>query len=107
MAQKNFQGYIVSVIVHHEIYKGATLEQIPLWNNLFSDFVILPYTLNIDTESLKIFKELKRRRKSIQLQDLIIAATTRSLKVPLATINEKHFNHIEGLDLITPSSFII
>jgi predicted nucleic acid-binding protein len=41
-------------------------------------------------------------RKSIEFQDLIIAATAISFNNPLATINKKHFDNIEGLDLITP-----
>ncbi len=36
----------------------------------------------------------------------MIAATALHFKYKLATINEKHFQDIDGLDLITPSSFI-
>jgi tRNA(fMet)-specific endonuclease VapC len=104
LTQEDFQGFIVSVIVHREIYKGATIEQVPLWDNLVEDFIILPYALTVDTVSL-IFKRLKKNRKSVELEDLIIAATSKSSNVPLATINERHFNAIEGLHLITPSSF--
>jgi tRNA(fMet)-specific endonuclease VapC len=105
LTQEDFQGFIVSVIVHHEIHKGAAIEQGPLLDNLVEDFIILPYMLIVDTVSLKIFKELKKNRKSVELEDLIIAATSKSSNVPLATINERHFNAIEGLHLITPSSF--
>lgn len=104
LTQEDFQGFIVSVIVHREIYKGAAIEQGPLLDNLVEDFIILPYALTVDTVSL-IFKELKKNRKSVELEDLIIAATSKSSNVPLATINERHFNAIEGLHLITPSSF--
>jgi len=32
----------------------------------------------------------------------MIAATAKSLKIPLATLNKKHYIDIEGIDLITP-----
>lgn len=59
-------------------------------------------TKDISNQSINIFRQLKTQRKSIEFQDLIIAATALSNKNSLATLNEKHFDNIEGLDLITP-----
>jgi predicted nucleic acid-binding protein len=50
------------------------------------------------------YKQLQKVRKSIEIKDLMIAATSKSLNYPLATINEKHYIHIDGLKLITPGN---
>lgn len=102
LLQRDFQGFIASVIIHYEIFEGATLQQLSYCDNLFEDILIISYTKQINAESLAIRKQLKKIRKSIQLQDLMIAAASKSLNLPLATINEKHYIPIEGLKLITP-----
>ena len=55
--------------------------------------------------SLPVYITLKTRRKSIDFKDLIIAASALNNKIPLATINEKHFYNISSLQLITPLSY--
>jgi tRNA(fMet)-specific endonuclease VapC len=102
LLQKDFHGFVASIIVHFEIYKGVTPQQLTYWNNLFEDILLIPYTQQINNESLLIHAQLKSNRKSIELQDLMIAATAKSLKIPLATLNKKHYIDIEGIDLITP-----
>jgi len=102
LLQKDFHGFVASIIVHFEIYKGVTLPQLSFWNNLFEDILVVPYTQKINQQSLIIHAQLKIIRKSIELQDLMIAATTKSSKIPLATLNKRHYKDIEGLELITP-----
>ena len=77
LLQKDFHGFVASVIVHFEIYKGITPRQLTYWNNLFEDILLIPYTLQINEEGLLIHAQLKTIRKSIELQDLMIAATTK------------------------------
>lgn len=84
-----------------KLYKGATDQQINYWNNIFADIFIIFYTPKINIESLAIYIQLQKVRKSIEIRDLRIAATSKSLNYPLATINEKHYIHIDGLKLIT------
>lgn len=102
LLDKNFQGFAASVIVHFEIYKGASGLQTEYWNNLFEDILIVPYNQSINKIGLSIYQQLKRVRKSIEFRDLAIAATALFSNRPLATINKKHFENIEGLELITP-----
>lgn len=102
LIEGKFQGFLVSVVVHFEIYLDINEVQLNYWNNLFSDFLILPYSQTINNESINIFKQLKRKSITIEFKDLIIAATAKANNYHLATLNKKHFNNIEGLDLITP-----
>ena len=102
LIDKGYEGFIVPITAHFEVYSGATKEQLPFWDNLFSDFIIIPYTEAYNKTALEIFSDLKRKRKSITISDLQIAATAKTLKYPLATINKKHFDVIDNLLLITP-----
>ncbi len=98
-------GFLVPAVAHFEIYNGSTPLQNQYWNNLFFDFMVLPFTADISITAVKIRTQLKAVRKTIEFKDLSIAATALHHNFPLATLNEKHFNNIQGLNLITPSSF--
>ena len=102
LIQSNVSGFYIPVTVEFEIYFGANQQQLIFWNNLFNDFIVLPLTQSINVIAIDIAKDLRKRNKSIDYKDLVIAATAVSIKCPLATINKKHFYNIEGLDLITP-----
>ncbi len=50
----------------------------------------------------RLYRKLKKRDDLISDADLLIAATSIALKIPLATLNVKHFNRLrrEGLELV-------
>jgi predicted nucleic acid-binding protein len=100
-----YSGFIIPAVVHFEIYSGSTPQQKIFWDNLFSDFLIIPFTASISNKAIFILKYLKIMSVTVVFKDLMIAASALSHNFPLATLNEKHFNKIKGLQLITPSSF--
>ena len=100
-----YSGFIISTIVHFEIYSGSTHQQKILGDNLFSDFLIIPFTVAISNKAVSLSKELKVLNANLDFKDLIIAASAVNHNFPLATLNEKHFNRIKGIQLITSSSF--
>ena len=55
--------------------------------------------LSVDT-AVSINSTLKKKRKQIDLADLFIAATAVAHNFPLATMNKKHFDRIDTLQLI-------
>ena len=93
-----YTGFVVPAIAHFEIYNGSTPLQNQYWDNLFSDFIILPFTADVSITAIKIRRQLKVLR-------IAIAASSLHHNFSLATINEKHFQNIKGLHLVTPSSF--
>ncbi len=97
-----FSGYNISVITEYETLLGGNEK---FWKNLFSDFTIITYSSAINSYAIKIQQELKKKRKSIDFRDLIIAATAFRFSLPLATINKKHFEIIDSLKLITPNDY--
>lgn len=102
----NYPGFVVPAIAHFEIYIGCTTEQKKFWDNLFTGFLILPFTTSVSFEAVFIQKYLKTSGVNIEFKDLAIAATAKSYGYPLATLNEKHFINIPGLQLITPPSLL-
>src|SRR5215510_4854657 len=99
----SYPGFALPAIAHFEIYTGCTPQQKIFWDNLFADFLVLPFTTSVSFEAVLIQKFLKSSGINIEFKDLAIAATAKSYGYPLATLNEKHFIHISGLQLITPS----
>ena len=100
-----YTGFLVPAVAHFKIYNGSTPLQNQYWDNLFSDFIILPFTADISITAIKIRRLLKVLRITIEFKDLTIAASSLHHNFSLATINEKHFHNIKGLHLVTPSSF--
>ena len=100
-----YTGFLVPAVAHFKIYNGSTPLQNQYWDNLFSDFIILTFTVYISITAIKIRRQLKVLRVTIEFKDLTIAASSLHHNYSLATINEKHFKNIKGLHLVTPSSF--
>lgn len=93
-------SYAVSVITEFEIWIGSKAEQQSFWEQFFRQLTILPLTSDCIKTALQIHTELKQKRQTIDFPDLLIAATAQSHGLPLATLNEKHFNRISQLQLV-------
>jgi tRNA(fMet)-specific endonuclease VapC len=100
----NYTGFVLPVTAHFEVLAGSNATQYLFWENIFSDLLIVPYQPYINETALCIIKQLEAKRKTIEYKDLLIAATALHYNYRLAVFNEKH---IEGLHLITLSSFKI
>ncbi|RIV19301.1 type II toxin-antitoxin system VapC family toxin [Fibrisoma montanum] len=96
------QGYTysISAVTEFEIYTGAALGQIQFWDTLLQKIQVLPFDKDVARIAVEINSDLKRRRKQIAIPDLFIAATAISNHLPLATLNKKHFERVDGLLVI-------
>lgn len=96
------QGYTfsLSAITKYELYAGATVSQITFWDTILASITILPFDENCVDTVVQINKALKQKRKQIDLADLFIAATAMNNNLPIATLNIKHFERIDGLLLV-------
>ena len=96
--------FAVSSITEYEIYIGSNSEQDKFWNDFFGQLTILAYDSKVNRTAIQIERELKKKRKQIDIPDLMIAATARTYNLKLATLNSKHFEIIDKLELITKKS---
>jgi tRNA(fMet)-specific endonuclease VapC len=96
------QGYqfAISAITKYEIYSGATQDQLNFWNKVLEAIEVIPFDeASVDT-AVNINATLKRKRKQIDLADLFIAATAITHRLSIATLNKKHFDRIDTLNVI-------
>ena len=96
------QGYTfcISAISEYEIYTGTTSGQIEFWDDFLEKTTVLAFDTSTAKVAVELNKELKRKRKLIDIADLFIAATAISNNLPFATLNKKHFDRIDGLSII-------
>ena len=89
------------MITEHEIYSGATTPpQDQYWRNFLERIIVLPFDQSSCQLAVEINNRLKRKSKQIEMADLFIASIAMSNDMPFATLNKKHFDRIDGLNLI-------
>ena len=96
------QGYsfAISAITKYEIYSGATQNQLTFWSTILEAINIIPLDeVSVDTAVI-INSGLKKKRKQIDLADLFIAATAVAHNLSLATLNKKHFDRIDTINIV-------
>ena len=92
--------FCISAITDYEIYSGATQGQWSFWENILKETKVFPFDQAVVKIAVDINNNLKRKRKQIDLADLFIAATAITNDLPLTTLNRKHFDRIDGLNIV-------
>lgn len=100
--QLALQGYEfqISAITEYEVYTGATTAQLPFWDDLLQEVKVISFDKEVVNIAVMINRQLKQKRKQIDLADLFIAATAITHGLPFATLNRKHFDRIDGLNIV-------
>ena len=92
--------YCISAVTDYEIYSGSLPGQLLFWNNFLETTEVLAFDKKAAKIAVELNKELKRKRKLIDTADLFIAATAISHNLSFATLNRKHFIHIDNLLIV-------
>jgi tRNA(fMet)-specific endonuclease VapC len=100
MLVKQDYKFAISAVTKYEIYSGATAPQLDFWDKVFQTIPVLTFDEICVDLAVTINADLKRKRKQIAISDLFIAATAIKHNLPIATSNVRHFDRIEGLELI-------
>jgi len=99
LVRQDYQ-FAISAITKYEIYSGATEQQLEFWDTIMQVITIIPFDEIAVNMAVQINNSLKRKRKQIDIADLFIASTAMANNLPIATLNKKHFNRIDGLEII-------
>ena len=99
---EEYSIFAVSAITEYELYIGNSQEQNIFWNDFFSRIIVLPFDTKTVAQAMNIYKQLKQRNKLIDIPDIMIAATALQNRLPLATLNRKHFERIDELQIVMP-----
>jgi len=97
--EENKNAYI-SIITSFEFLLGRVNED---HKKIVKEFNTLNLNYNIISLAADIYKRLKDKGEMIGTNDILIASTCIENKIPLLTINLKHFKKLEefGLNVIT------
>ncbi len=91
---------LISVITLSEIQQGAANKQELLKiNRILKQFIELPIELGISNKFTDLFNRYVLSH-DCGIADMLVAATCLHYRLPLLTINQKHFKHIQGLQLV-------
>ncbi len=97
LAQSN-HSFFISIMSHAELYSGKSVWQdkklTEALEKVCSGMQVLPLETHISREAGRI-----RAHYAIDLIDAIIAATASFHKLPLVTLNKKHFSTITEIHL--------
>ena len=102
----NEEGLGISIISLAELYEGIYYSTDPMGNeDGLNDFLTGVTVLGIEEEICRIFgKERGRQRKQKRLIgdiDLLIASTCLYYNLPLLTNNRRHYEMVEGLNILS------
>jgi len=93
--------FSISVITAFEIKIGIqTAAQQNDYEIITRNIEFLPVDPDCVEEAAAIYKALKPKNALIELADLLIGATAVSNSLPLATLNQKHFDRIPNITLV-------
>ncbi len=67
---------------------------------LFKNIAVINFDKEQAYIASQIFKDLKKRNVLIEFRDILISSSAIALGIPLATLNQKHFERIEDLILL-------
>ncbi|GHT02928.1 PIN domain nuclease [Bacteroidia bacterium] len=98
---EHYSVFAVSAITEYELYIGNSDDQNEFWDKFFMRITVLPFDTEAVKQSVAIYKQLKLKNKLIEVPDILIAGTVIKNNLHLATLNRKHFERIEKLNLIT------
>ena len=90
----------ISTVSLYELYIGAnSIDKKNDIQLITRDLVVLPFTYPASLKAAEIFHQLKSKNQLIEFRDIFIAATCIIENLPISTLNRKHFERIEGLEI--------
>lgn len=97
---KTYKGLFISTITYYEIGIGNRKSHNDYWEVLSDNLKILPFDKVCADNAITIYLDLLKTNKMIDLADILIGSTAIAHNIPIATLNDKHFNRIKGLEII-------
>lgn len=90
----------VSAVTKFEVWVGNRPDATEFWTALFSTLKTIPFADREAEEAGRIQQNLLKTNRQIGISDVLIGATALIHAFPIATLNTKHFERIDGLTLI-------
>jgi predicted nucleic acid-binding protein len=92
--------YLSSISVF-ELFNGATSDAKKLDIEVVCKEVnILDFNLETAKIASEIYRYLRSQNKLIEFRDILISASALQFTLPIATLNQKHFERIEWIKMV-------
>ena len=90
----------LSTISIFELFNGATSPSKKQdIETLCNGMEIIDFNLNTAKIASEIYRNLRLKNKMIEFRDILISSTAIQYNLPIATLNIKHFERIDNLQL--------
>ena len=89
---------MTSAICYFEYMSGSKNREFD--KLLFENVVVLDFNKNQAYIASEIYQDLKKGNTLIGFRDILIASSAMSEKIPLVTLNKRHFERIKDLILL-------
>ena len=94
-----------STIVEFELFAGSTnAEKRRDIEQILRFCASVPLTSEIAQEAGQLYQLLKRKNQLLEIRDLLIASSAVVHGLTLMTFNTRHFQRVDGLNVLTPPS---
>ncbi len=95
-----YDDLFISSITYYEIGIGNRKSHIDYWELLSENLNVIPLDKDCSKSAIKIYLDLLKMNKMIDLADILIGATAITNNIPIATLNVKHFERIKALEIL-------
>mgnify|MGYP000382359823 CR=1 FL=1 len=92
--------FAISVVTKYELFAGAKPKQIEFWETVLQTISIIPFDEDCVDTAIRVNTLLKKSNKQIEIADLFIASTALSNNLSIATLNKKHFERVDELEIV-------
>ncbi len=90
----------ISTITYYEVGIGNRNSHFDYWNSLCETLSIIPFDKTCTDTAIAVYKDLLKANKMIDFADILFGATALAHKIPIATLNVKHFDRIKSLEIL-------
>lgn len=97
---ENGGKFFISSVTYYEIGIGNRNQHFEYWERLNEYLEVIPFDKKCAVAAVEIYLKLLKSNKMIDLADILIGATALANDIPIATLNRKHFNRIQGLQIL-------
>lgn len=104
-AVRDYACYVTAITVYELLFGVARARKRIGEDALLGLMAILPFDEAAARRAAKLHDALIRRNEDVGVKDVLIAAICLERDIPLLTSNERHFQRVTGLTVITPDSF--
>lgn len=94
------EGYelLTSSICYFEYMAGSSNKEFD--KLLFDNIEVVALDKEQADVASDIFKDLKKKNMLIEFRDILISSCALSQKIPLVTLNRKHFERVKNLNIL-------